>query len=169
MGTLWTMLLNFCWNGDCTKSLWKWSRFSSCVFLATWPQEHWLGAWWQQAFLSPLVDAICIAHFSFTLLTSNLFLSLTWALTSYWFSHPPPQFPQNGFAEARLAEARGMGAGEVFLCHLEANMPLAFPTGPVRMPFSPVEMQFQFSVLASDISWVLKGGCGLARDPNCHV
>ena len=82
---------------------------------------------------------------------------------------PPPQFPQNGFAEARLAEARGMGAGEVFLCHLEANMPLVFPTGPVRMPFSPVEMQFQFSVLASDISWVLKGGCGLARDPNCHV
>lgn len=84
---------------------------------------------------------------------------------------PPPQFPQNGFAEARLAEARGMGAGEVFLYHLEANLPLAFPTGPVRMlpPTLSIEMQFQFSVLASDISWVLKGGCGLAQDPNCHV
>lgn len=139
------------------------------VFLATWPQAHWLGAWWPQAFLSHRVDAICIAHFSFPLLIFDLFLSLTWALTSYCFSHPPPQFPQNGFAEAGLAEARGMGAGEVFLWHLEANLPPAFLTGPVRMLFSPVEMQFQFSVLASDISWVLKGGCGLARDPNCHV
>ena len=72
---------------------------------------------------------------------------------------PPPQFPQNGFAEARLAEARGMGAGEVFLYHLEANLPLAFPTGPVRMlPPPPIEMQFQFSVLASEIPLVVDPG-----------
>ena len=68
---------------------------------------------------------------------------------------PPPQFPQNGFAEARLAEARGMGAGEVFLYHLEANLPLAFPTGPVRMLPPPPPHRNAVSVLSTSFRYIL--------------
>lgn len=111
-----------------------WSRLAVCVFLATWPRSRRLGIWWLHAFLFLLVDATCIVHFSFPLLTFDLFLSLKWALILCYFSHPS-QSPPNGFPAAGLTAARGMGDGEGLLCHLEANLLLVVLTGPVRMCF----------------------------------
>lgn len=137
-----------------------WSRLAAGVFLATWPRSHRLGSWWLHAFLFLLVDAICIVHFSFPLLTFDLFLSLKWALILCYFSHPS-QSPPNGFPAAGLTAARGMGDGEGLLCHLEANLLLVVLTGPVRMCFFHTNAA-QFLVRASDVSGVWKGGWLLA-------
>lgn len=57
------------------------------------------------------------------------------SLTLCCFSHASQPI-KNGFAEAGPTAVRGLGSGEVLLCHLEAHLLLAFLTVMMRMRFS---------------------------------
>lgn len=103
------------------------------LHVSSWSQSHGLGTWWLQSFLFLLVDAVCIVHFSFPLLPfdysvpemSPCFLLLLISLPT------PTKWLPSCWSKGSKRNGGWRGA----LCHLEANVLLAFLTGPLRMCF----------------------------------